>query len=828
MRASRILPILIPGLELFTLCVIGFVIRVLLPYSNVFTANGIAFTGNDAYYHMRLVQGLVNNFPHFPAVDPYLLFGMPYELLPSLFQWVLGVIAWIAGLGTPSQHLLDVLGAYFPAVLGALTVIPAYFIGKELWGKHGRWAGIIAGALVALLPGEFLGRSILGFTDQHVMETLLSTTAILFLIMAVKSARIRDITLLDFKSRKWEKVLRPSIYAILSGLFLGLYIFSWQGALLVVFAVALFFVVQFIIEHIRQRNSDYLLALGIIVFLVSFISLVFIPIKLQPLLPPSLVIGLLIPAVLWVLSRILNRYRLNRFLYPLCIVVGGLAGLGLFYLINPSLVKSMLAAFNIFTPSETLRATIEAQSILTPFSGRSGILNTPAWTNFYFTLPVGFIGLLIILVQCFTKQGTAEKVAFIVWTAVMVIATIGQRRFAYYAVVNMALLSGYVSILFYYLITWLLAYTGGDRTLRLGKSIFNLDGLTEYIRPAVTATLKATTKKARRRAQQLARKHELDRRRMSANQTNKVKLVRNVVSIAVSVIVIFMLLFSPVILFPDEAHGMNSPPAIATAKTTPYAPESVWMKTLAWMKDNTPEPFGSAEAYFAHYKKGFIYPDSAYGVLAWWDYGYWITYIGHRIPNANPGQDPVAVKWVANFLVAQDEITGDNLANEMKSAYVIIDYQTATSKFWAVATWAGQSQSDYFEIFWDVQSNQQRLFIYPAYYQAMSTRLFSFNGTAQEGINPLVVEYVERTSKGMTYKEVVNTKQFATYDEAVDFVSNQASGNFKIVGTSIAESPVPLAALENYRLVHSSEETIPISSSAQTAQIKIFERVNRQ
>ncbi len=35
------------------------------------------------------------------------------------------------------------------------------------------------------------------------------------------------------------------------------------------------------------------------------------------------------------------------------------------------------------------------------------------------------------------------------------------------------------------------------------------------------------------------------------------------------------------------------------------------------------------------------YPNTAYGVMSWWDYGHWIEVIGRRIPNANPFQSGI-------------------------------------------------------------------------------------------------------------------------------------------------------------------------------------------
>ena len=824
MKAFKRWPQLLVGLLLFAVFAAALSIRIALPYGNVFTSNGIVFTGNDAYYHMRLVESLVHNFPHFPGVDPYLVLstGGASPVVGSFFQWLLGVIIWIVGLGSPSEHTINLIGVYFPAVLGALTVVPAFFIAKELWGKHGKWAGLVAAVLVGILPGEFLGRSILGFTDQHVAETLLSTTSVLFLIMAVKSARLRELSFSDFREMRWDKILRPGIWAILSGLFLGMYIFAWQGALLVVFAMAAYFIIQFVVDHLRNRSTEYLASVGTILFLVT---LIFIPVAQSNLYAPSLLIAVLIPVVLGVISYYMKERGMRRAYYPGALVVLAGAGLGLFYLIQPALLRSMFSAFNIFTPSGTLLATVEAQSIFTPLTAGGGFLDSPAWVNFYLTLPIAFLGLAILLVHSVGKQGNPEKLAFFVWCIVMMVATIGQRRFAYYFAVNVALLTGYVSVVFYYLITWGLAYTGGDHSHSLSSATFDLDGL-KVTAPASEAAMPiANRKKARRRELELARRRELQRRRAQREQGKSAVMVRQYVSFGLTAVLVF-LLFSQMVLFPDPAHGLTKAPAIATASSTPYAPSAGWMKALLWMRDNTPEPLGSADAYFQHYSKtqGFTYPDSAYGVTAWWDYGYWITYIGHRIPSANPGQAAGPVTLVADFLTAQDEASAEAFADQMKTGYVIMDYQAATSKFWAVATWAGKSQSDFFEVYWDPQNSQQQLYIYPAYYQSMATRLYSFNGTAQAGLNPLVVEYTVRTTAEGSYKEIVSQKQFATYEEASIYVESQTSSDFAIVGTDPLISPVPLEALQNYRPVYESESKVAISSSNQTAEIKIFER----
>ncbi len=145
MIQKRFSPKLIVGIILAVIFGIALYFRAGLPYDQVFSGDWIKFTSVDAYYHMRLVDNLVQNFPNRLAIDAYSYF--PYGALVTwfpFFDWLLAGIIWLIGFGAPSQHTIDVIGAYFPAVLGALTVIPVYFIGKELFNH---WVGVISAGL---------------------------------------------------------------------------------------------------------------------------------------------------------------------------------------------------------------------------------------------------------------------------------------------------------------------------------------------------------------------------------------------------------------------------------------------------------------------------------------------------------------------------------------------------------------------------------------------------------------------------------------------------------------------------------------------------------
>ena len=199
---------------------------------------------------------------------------------------------------------------YFPAVLAALIVIPVYFIGKTLFN---RWVGVLAAALVAVLPGEFLGRSILGFTDHHIAETLFSTTVVLFLILAIKTAGQRQLTY-GHLIRRDRAIVRPLVYSLLAGIFLGIYVLSWLGALLFVFIIFVYFVIQFIIDHLRHKSTDYLCFISVILFSVTLI--ISLLISLPMLYRSSLIIAVLIPLVLGGISWLMANKEIKPVFYP--------------------------------------------------------------------------------------------------------------------------------------------------------------------------------------------------------------------------------------------------------------------------------------------------------------------------------------------------------------------------------------------------------------------------------------------------------------------------------------------------------------------------------
>lgn len=222
-------------IAIITTCIIASLcLRIIPPYDLIFTGDWIKYSSIDAYWQMAQVDKIAPDFWWSVTHITDIKFA---EL--KLFHWILSAVVWLVGFGSPTQTTIDTVGAFFPAILGALTIIPVYFLGSRMFGKT---AGIISAILIAILPGEWLARSSLGFTDHHVMEVLFSTTMIMFFVMAFKADGRRRI-----------------IYGLLSALFLGLYYITWAGGMLFIFIIIAFLWVYIMRHSIANVHSRKLI-----------------------------------------------------------------------------------------------------------------------------------------------------------------------------------------------------------------------------------------------------------------------------------------------------------------------------------------------------------------------------------------------------------------------------------------------------------------------------------------------------------------------------------------------------------------------------------------
>lgn len=154
---------------------IAFAIRVSPAWYNVFTPAGVNFQDGDSWSHMRSVHDAVAHFPAQSGFDPYRVFPGGESTFADPWDLSIAAVAWLLGFGKPSSGLVDQVGAWMPAILGALLPIPLFFIVRRFFGQAAAEFSAIA---LTVMPNTFLWETHLGIPDHHIAECSLTLWAI--------------------------------------------------------------------------------------------------------------------------------------------------------------------------------------------------------------------------------------------------------------------------------------------------------------------------------------------------------------------------------------------------------------------------------------------------------------------------------------------------------------------------------------------------------------------------------------------------------------------------------------------------------------------------
>lgn len=708
---------------------IAFAVRVGIFYHAVFANDFVTFVETDAWYHMRLVDATIRHFPSRIWFDPYLVYpgGEPVNAGP-FFDWIIAGIALVIGLGAPSPRMVDLVGAYVPPVIGMLTVIPIYVLGRELFSRR---AGLWSAFIFAVLPGQTLLRSAIGFTDHHCAETLLTTTALMWLVLALDEAR----------PRRWR--LRMSIAC---GVTFGCYLLTWGGATLFVLVIVAPFAGSLFIDKLRRKAS---------------------PSEIFTALAPAFIVSALMIAP-WVFVR-------PYFAYDLSALAGGLGGLialrawgsatansrngvlvylaGLTLLVALTVLVAWLSsngwsglAREIARISPWRSAGFVAEA--TPLLKSSARYPVPLWNEFGASLFLAMLGGILYLRKPVVLT-TTRGMLLSVWTVIMFAATLGQVRFAYYLGVNAALLAGYAC-------------------------------------------------------------HEL------LESAGRVRVRGGLIRWAAPVALLF------IVAVPSAAAIQRQ-----WGRVTPL--DDDWYDALDWLRTNSPEPFENEDAY---YRSGLpeIANAHAYGVLAWWDIGYWITRIARRVPTTNPKQ--TNGKEVAAFLMAETPEAARAALVPLGARYVIVYTRLQLhilepnadrdGIFVAIASWAGQPTTRYCQEYAVGSSTQ--ILCYPEYYRTMLVRLYGFGGAAVTPTRITAIRWSDQERAGQRVLRLEQQMNFANATEAERFIASRPAERWRIASPDPLISCVSLDALGDFHPVFQSlTHQLNASGKLGPSRVQIYE-----
>ena len=823
-------------------------------YSSFVTDGRVVFSGNDAWYHLREVSYTVRNWPATMPFDPWTHFpyGTSVGQFGTVYDQIIATAALVVGLGSPSDQLVAKALLVAPAVFGTLAVVPTYLIGKRI---AGRGAGLFGAAVLALLPGTFLQRTLVGFSDHNGAEPFFMGMAVFALLVALGVAeRERPVWELVV-DRDWAALRWPTVTSAAAGFAVAMYMWAWPPGVLLVGIFGTYLLVKLTSEGANGNSPEHVAYVGAVSMTVTALTML-VPLRdfgfrtvdfslLQVFLPLGAALGAVFVAAL---ARGFDDRSVDRSYFPAATFGSALVVLGLFAVVAPGeygFVLNNLRRTLGFSAGAQVRTIAEAQPYLAPDVLRQRGFVTATGeadrvgrllADYGFTLFTGVAAAVWMatkpLVRDGETRGTGYGVAALVVVALIFLvpapfAFVAEQFGTVSEVVALVVVAGllvgatlqrsYDAELLFVLV-WAAFITAAAFT----QVRFNY-----YLAPVV-AVLNAYLL-----GEVL---HYLDVESLRASFKD-VELYQ-----VITVLLVVMLVVTPGLLWPMQVRGQ---PGQAGGETrTVWVAGSQngpggyveWEDSLGWMANNTPEQgnlggAGNADSleYYGSFERtdDFEYPEGTYGVQSWWDYGHWITVGGERVPNANPFQQ--GATEAANYLLAPNESAArQTLAAQStegeRTRYVMVDWQMATpgSKFQAPVVFydrSNVSQSDFYDTVYGVRQNRdgdaqltsRTLLRNQRFYESQMTRLYYYHGSAQPA-QPVVVDWEQRRATFGQGEVVVNgtpadgrmIRQFQSMQQARAYVANDSTAQVGGIGAFPSER-VP--ALEHYRLVDVSENS---------------------
>lgn len=366
---------------------LAFLLRALPAHVDAtFEDGAVVFATQDALAHARHAESIVAHFPLWSTVDPYLQpEGARVPVAPML--------ALLAGLLALPSGSLDAIAAWLPPVLGTAGVWMLYLLVRR-W--RDQTDALLAAFLLAILPGQYLQRSRIGYFDHHVLEVLLLVAVLVFLVRAQQLARRKD--------------------AVLAGACLAAYCLAWSSAALGV-AILLFAAIVVFVSGARLEAFAGMFAVATMLVAPVATHLPRGPSTLLFLVGASLLTGTAVVAI----SRFANRTAAIL----VTLSVAGVGGLLLLALAPRA--AGMLRVYAHLLLVGGLSGTItEGQSLLRG----DGVLL--AWQELGLLILAAPAGLWIVIREWRRERSSAHLI-ILVPALGFVAAALLQRRFLSYA-----------------------------------------------------------------------------------------------------------------------------------------------------------------------------------------------------------------------------------------------------------------------------------------------------------------------------------------------------------------------------------------------------------
>ena len=548
---------------------IAFVIRILpLRWENL--SGGTALLNEfDPYYQFGITQHMVNNgllSPYWPThwVNNQLWYPYGYDMATSLPSTPMtgAVLYDIVRLFGANIDLMTFC-AMIPPIVGVISCLVIYFLGKDIGGKT---VGLFAALFLALEP-SIIQRTALGFFDTQVAGTLGLVLFIFLFLRAIDNNR---------------SIHASVLYALGAGAALAYFIGGWGGAYYVLGLSVLFIFVMILLKRYSQRLLiGYSITFGLGLFIatkIPYISLSYL--TTYAVLP--IAAGFLLLLVAETLRQNISmKTKITLAASAVAAIVG--------------------ASIILWVTGFLGRIAGKFDTVLNPFiRATAPIINSvaehqiSAWGNMYIELGIGILFFLVGL-YVVIRNPTNRNVFMVIF--------------------------GITSLYFAASMVRLLAIFAPAFAIVAGIGILSV------LKPFYTL-LKESPRSIAKTKRKLAR--------VSKEYSG------------VAIFLIFMLLVSSFAFSPQtggmpRAVNQAFTPTAISASSLPIGGASLnqqvdaWLNSLDWVKTHVP---------------------SNNVVVSWWDYGFWLTYLGNCTTlNDNTTENTTQIENVGFAFMANENQT---------------------------------------------------------------------------------------------------------------------------------------------------------------------------
>ena len=389
------------------------------------------FIGSNSYYHLRNIQYIIANFPNILGFDAYTQYpsGITQPLVP-LYDLKVASVAYILGLGHPSNELIYNVCTYMPVAYAIITIAFTFFIAQALFDNI--FAGILASLFMSVMPGSFLMKSMAGYNDNAIFEVMICSIMIYALVCCFKWLSYEKLTHGIANPERQSPYARAIAYSVMAGIAFSALAFDGSLGLIFIPILIFYFAIRNMMDYANSVDIEHQIVCSIAFFTsattFSFLLYTIFPkldIVIDDFAGDYLLVGVIIVCLIGIVAELLNRYTNNKKLIYYIVIPVSIAFIAYAHFKSPNLI--------------TLMPHITEPVFGTDLKSIFAIDDDLYSANFAICGYLAILSLGIIYI----KKLSGISLFVFVWSIGVITASIFESRFAIFYAINVAVLSAY-------------------------------------------------------------------------------------------------------------------------------------------------------------------------------------------------------------------------------------------------------------------------------------------------------------------------------------------------------------------------------------------------